>query len=191
MFDLKTYYENFSLDNPTVSVTVIIWALCIGLCVGSIFYTFARHSCWSLIKSLKKGEHSTKDKAVSLSELGLRATLLLKRDLKDGQSLRKYVCIANPEECRLERKNKFINKVYRHFRKEDMPVKYDLSKALFYLPEESRHTAEVRYESKGSPILAAIVACVLFGIVAVGLSLCMPKLLELLDEMITAYKNLR
>lgn len=191
MFDLKTYYENFSLDNPTVSVTVIIWALCIGLCVGSIFYSFAKYSCWSIIKALKNGEHSTSAKAASLSALGLRSTFLLKRDLRDGQALRRYVSIANPDECRIERKNNFINKVYRFFARDDMPAKYDLTKALFYLPEESRHTAEIRYETKGSPVIAAVVAVILFGLVAVGLSLCMPKLLELLDEMITAYKNLR
>ena len=191
MFDLKTYYDNFSLDNPTVSLTVIIWAICIGLCAGSIFYTFAKHSCWSIIKKLSRGEYNSKEKAVTLSEMGLKATPLLRRDLRDGQALRRYVMIANGDECRIERKKTFFSKVYRYFRKEDMPAKYDLERARFYLPDEGRHTAEVRYESKGSPLLAAIVACVLFFLVALGLSFCMPKLLELIDSMITAYKNLR
>ncbi|MBQ2729733.1 MAG: hypothetical protein IJF69_03065 [Clostridia bacterium] len=190
MPDFKTYYDNFALDNPTVSITVIMWAICIGLAVGSVFFTFTKHAAASIIKKLARGEYNTKEKTASLKELGLKPTLLLKKALRDGQPLAKYVIIENPDECRIERKNKFFNGIYKHFRKEDLPASYDLKNARFYLPEEVKHTAEIRYESKGSPLISSVICCVLFLLVAVGLSLCMPKLLELVDKMITAYKNL-
>lgn len=189
MFDLKTYYQNFALDNETVSLTVIVWAICIGLAVGIIFYTFSRSCASKLIKKLGR-EYNSKENAVTLAALGIKASPLLKRSLMAGQPLRKYVIIANEEECTVERKKGFLNSVYRFFRGEDLPKKYDLTKAELYIDEKSRHTAEARYETKGSPILTALLFSILFILCAVGISFCLPKLLELVDAMISAYKNL-
>ncbi len=190
MFDLKTYYQNFSLDNPTVSLTVIVWAICIGLAIGTVFYTLAKHSSGKLIDSLMKKECFTKDQALSLSKLSVKPSRSLKKALRDDATLRKYVFIANADECRIEQKKNFFHKLYRFFRGEDVPASYDLDKALLYLPEEGKYTASVRYENKGYPFVTAAVACVLFLLAALGISFCLPKLLELVDSMITAYKNL-
>lgn len=190
MLEFNTYYENFSLDNASVSITVIIWAVCIGLGVGSVFYTLAKHASFSIIKALCRGEHYTADKAVCLSELRIKPTALLKSNLRDGKTLRRYVMIENPDECRIEIKENFFHKVYKFFRREAVPAKYDLATARFYIPEKVRHTAEVRYETKGSPIIASVIACIIFLALAVGLTICMPKLLDLVDSMITAYKKL-
>ena len=100
--EFKTYYQNFALDNATVSLTVIIWAICIGLAVGVIIYTFSRHSASSIVKKLAAGEYNTKEKTATLEDLGIKNGILLRRRLRDFQPLRKYVVIANPDECRLE-----------------------------------------------------------------------------------------
>ena len=191
MFDLRTYYQNFSLDNPTVSLTVIVWAICIGLAIGTVFYTLTKHSAALLIEKLIKKECFEKEKALSLSALSVKPTRSLKKALRDDATLRKYVFIANADECRIEKKKNFFHKIYRFFRGEDIPASYDLEKALLYLPEEGRYTASIRYESKGHPFITSAVACVLFLLAALGISFCLPKLLELVDSMITAYKNLR
>lgn len=188
--EIKTYYQNFALDNATVSLTVIIWAICIGLAVGVIAYTFSRHSASNIVKKLAGGEYNTKEKTASLAELGLKPSLILRRSLRDDQPLRKYIVIANPDECRLERKKNFFHSVYRFFRGEDMTARYDISKAQLYMPDDARRTAELRYATKGSPYVIAIIFAVLFLLCAVGITFCMPKLLELVDKMITAYKNL-
>lgn len=190
MFEFNTYYENFSLDNTSISLTVIIWAVCIGLGVGSVFYTLAKHASFSIVKALCRGEYYTAENAVSLSVLGVKPSPILKSNLKDGKTLRRYVMIANPDECRIEIKENLFHKVYKFFRREAVPQKYDITKARFYIPDSVKHTAEVRYETKGSPIIASVIACIIFLVLAVGLTLCMPKLLDLIDSMITAYKNL-
>lgn len=191
MFEFKTYYENFSLDNPTVSLTVIIWAICIGLSVGVVLFTLSKWRANELIKALVKGTHNSPEAAVSLGELGIKASPLLRKALREGQPLRKYVCLANPEECLTYKEKKgFWNKVHKMFLGDDIPPKCDLGSAGFYILEASRHTAEIRYESKGNPIVSTVISCVLFMIIAVALTYCMPWLLDLVDSMITAYKNL-
>lgn len=189
MFDLQKYYNNFALDNETVSLTVIVWAICIGLAIGTVFYTFSRHCASMLIKKLGR-EYNSKEKTATLAELGIKASPLLKKSLGEFQPLRKYVIIANEDECTVERKKGFLNGVYRFFRREDLPKKYDFSKAQLYLPDDARHTAEARYETKGYPILTAVLFSVLFLLCGVGITFCLPKLLELIDAMISAYKNL-
>ncbi|MBE6588304.1 MAG: hypothetical protein E7647_07830 [Ruminococcaceae bacterium] len=190
MFDLKTYYENFALDNETVSLTVIVWAICIGLSLGVIFYTFSRHCASGIVKKLGTGEYNSKEKTATLASLGIKASPLLKKSLGDGKPLRRYIQIANLEECLIERKKGFLNGIYRFFRGEDLPNKYDFKKAEFYLPDDARPTAETRFETKGSPYLTALLFSILFLLCAVGISFCLPKLLELVDAMISAYKNL-
>ena len=191
MFDFKVYYENFSLDNPTVSLTVIIWALCIGLCVGVVLYTLSKHATGIIVKALASGEHFTAESALPFTEIKKKPTFLFRRALKDGQALRKYVVIANADECRTEADQKsFFAKVYKFFKGENVPAKYDLSKARLYLIPEEKHTAEHRFVQKGIPALSVILSCVVFLLIAVGLTFCMPKHLELIDSMISAYKNL-
>ncbi|MBQ4066346.1 MAG: hypothetical protein IJD22_01755 [Clostridia bacterium] len=190
MFDLKTYYTNFALDNSSVSLTVIVFAICIGLAIGVIFYAFSRYSAGRIVKALSVGKNNSGETAVTLADLGIKASSAVRRSLKDGQPLRKYILIANEDECRIESKKGFFNSVYKFFRSEDIPSRIDLSKALFYLPEDSRPTAQVRFEAKPSSIIAAFIFAVLFIACAVGISLCLPKLLELIDTMISAYKKL-
>ena len=191
MFSQSTYYHNFSTDSPTLSLTVIMWGICIGLAVGAVVFAFSRHAASKLIDKLIKNECNTKESAQTVAALSQKPTRALRRKLRDDETLRKYVRIANCDECRIENnKNSFLNKLYRFFRKEDIPASYDLEKALLYIPDDVKYTAETRYESKGSPIVSSIIVCVIFAIVALGLTYFMPMLLEMLDSAITAYKQL-
>lgn len=191
MFENTAYYHNFSVDSPTLSLTVIMWALCIGLAVGAVVFTFSKHRASKLIEKLTAHECNCPNAAKALGELQIKPSRALASRLRDDEPLRKYVKIANADECRVEEyKNTFLNKVYRFFRKEDIPATYDLKKAMLYIPDDVKHTAQTRYESQGSPIISSIIVCVLFAIVAMGLTYFMPMLLELLDSAITAYKQL-
>lgn len=191
MFETNAYYHNFSVDSPTLSLTVIMWGICIGLAVGAVVFSFAKHRASKLIKKLTELECNSCDTAKTLDDLQIKPTRTLVAKLRDDEPLRKYVKIANADECRIEEyKDTFLNKVYRFFRKEDIPATYDLEKALLYIPDEVKYTAQTRYESKGSPIISSIIVCVIFALVGLGLTYFMPMLLELLDSAITAYKQL-
>ncbi|MBR6676221.1 MAG: hypothetical protein IKL24_02690 [Clostridia bacterium] len=186
----KTYYQNFALDNSTVSLTVIIWAICIGLAVGVIAYTFSRHRSSKIVSKLSEGGYSSKENTATAATLGIKASPLLRASLADFKPLRKYVTIVNPDECRIERKKTLLSSVRRVFRRDEPSAVYDLEKAQLYMTEDAARVAKMRYGTKGNPYVVAVIAAVLFLLCAVGLTVCMPKLLELVDSMITAYKNL-
>ena len=191
MLQNNTYYENFELNNTTLPLMVIIWGVCIGLAVAVVFHVFSKHFAAKLVKKLSTSQCFSKDTAKTVSELSLKPSFILKNALCDSKTLRKYVSIANEEECALpDNTPAFLKAVRRFFAGEDAPKKYDLQKALLYIPEEQRFTAEVRYEEKKSDPVVAVVAAVVFILLAVGLSFVFPKLLELWDEAITRFKNL-
>ena len=191
MFEFQTFYENFDLNNSTLPIMVIIWGVCIGLAVAVLLHVFTKHFSAKLVKAIRNAECFSKEDAKTLSDLKVKPSFLLKNGLTDGKTLRKYVCIANEEECVLpDNTPEFFKAVFKFFRGEDAPRKYDLEKAQVYIPEDVRFTAEIRYEEKKSDPVVAIVSAVVFLILAVGLSFTFPKLFELWDQAITNFKNL-
>ena len=170
---------------------VIIWGVCIGLAVAVLVHVFTKHFSAKLVKALTASQCFSKDNAKALKELNIKPSSFLKSALTDGKTLRKYVCIANEEECVLPDKTpEFFKAVLKFFSGEDAPRKYDLEKAELYIPEDVRYTAEIRYEERKYDSLVAVISAVAFIILAIGLSLAFPKLLELWDEAITRFKNL-
>ena len=191
MFIENNYFENFSFDNPTMSLTVIIWAVCIGLAVAVVAYAISRHTASLIVKAIAKNECYSPESAKTFAELGLKPTLYKRHILRDGTTLRKYVSVKNPEECALENKTPApLKAIRRFFAGGDAPLRYDLNKAIVYIPEDVRHTAEIRYEEKKADLIIAIVSALLFIALAFGLTLTFPKLLELWDAAITRFKNL-
>ena len=189
MFELQTFYENFDLDNSTLPLMVVIWGVCAGLAVAVLFHVFTKHFSAKLVKNIVSSQCFSKDDAKSAKELNVNSSAFLKSALTDGKTLRKYVCIANEDECALpDNTPAFFKALRKFFCGEDAPRKYDLEKAKFYIPEDIRYTAEIRYaETQSDP---AIAAAVVFLLLAVGLSFALPKLLQLWDEAITRFKNL-
>jgi hypothetical protein len=56
--------------------------------------------------------------------------------------------------------------------------------AKFYIPEENRIRAELRYSSKGTDIFSIIIAVILFMAVAYGALLLLPMISDLISSML-------
>ncbi len=190
MFFAKIY-ENFAITENSISVNAIIWSVCAGLALGVVLYVISKHHASVIIKAIVSNECNSKENAKRADEIGLSPKSSLSRRLRDQKTIRKYVMIANPEECKLEERSSSFGRIMRKvFSRGEKPCAYDMEKALLYIPEEKRHTAEIRYVQKGSPVLTCVLAAALFTAAAVGVTLAFPKILDLLDSAITAFKNL-
>lgn len=190
MFFAKVY-ENFTVTENSISVNAIIWSVCAGLALGVVLYVISRHNASLIIKALVSNECNSKENAKKAEDIGLSPDSSLSERLREHKAIRKYVYIANPEECKLEEKDSSLGRLIRKvFSRGEKGAVYDMEKALLYISEEKRHIAEIRYEQKGSPVYICVIAIVLFAAAAVGVTLAFPKILELLDSAITAFKNL-
>lgn len=63
--------------------------------------------------------------------------------------------------------------------------KIDFETAKFYIPEEMKIRAELRYSQKGTDLVALIIGILVFAIAAAAAIWVVPKILTMLDDFIT------
>lgn len=185
-------YENIAFAGSPITLTIIVWGVYAGLVCGCIAASYSRDYLGRPVRALLRNDAVSADSAVTLSELGIKASVLMRHALRDSSVLSKYIAVANPEECRSEKKRSgFVGALVNFFTggAKNKTVT-DFGKARLYIPEDKKFAADVRYEKKG-PSIPVIVLCIVLGAaVAVGLTFAVPKILELLDQLITAFKSL-
>lgn len=154
-------YENISLSpNAGGTIKNIIIGLIIGaiLASASAFYTRAVQG--KFVRELLHRECLTADTAVTLRECGFFCNPSIRRELSRGGALSKMVRCTSEISM-------------------DKPV--DFLTARFYVPEEDKYRAEVRYTANGSRmsnLLLTVAVCLLAGFLLLK---GIPLLLNLAD----------
>ncbi len=187
---LLDIYTNFSFENSTISLTLIIWGLYAGILIGGIASIYNKWYLGGVVRALLAAECLSPEAGKTLSELG-RPAWGMKRALRDGTALRKSVSIANPGECLLPSEHKRFGAIRRFFTGSAQPnPKLDLTLARLYVPEEKKYHAEVRYEKKGSAPIWLLIGGIILLVIAVLATFFIPELLQMIDNAITMFKNL-
>ncbi len=188
---LAAFYENFTFDNPVTTLPIIIWGIFAGFVIAGILSYYNKTYLGAVVRSLVKKGANCPEKALKLSETGIRADAVRFNAVCCDRALTKYVKIANPEECEIkaEKESAFVCGLRRFFNIE-RKKKYDAKTARFYILEEKRIQAELRYTEKGTSLISVAIGIVAAFVVAVVAIRCIPYILELVDSVITMYKNL-
>lgn len=188
---LAAFYENFTFDNPVTTLPIIIWGIFAGFVIAGILSYYNKNYLGAVVRSLVKKGANAPESALTFADAGIKAGFLRRRAVFYDGALTKYVKVANPEECETEQaqESAFIRGARRVFSIE-RKKKYDAAKAKFYILEEKRIQAELRYTEKGTSLRAVIIGIVAAFIVAVVAIRCIPYILELVDSVITLYKKL-
>ncbi len=113
---LLDIYTNFSFENSTISLTLIIWGLYAGILIGGIASIYNKWYLGNAVRALLAAECLSPEKGKTISELGLH-TWGLKRALQEGKVLRKCISVANLQECTIPPKaeKKWIISLRRFF----------------------------------------------------------------------------
>ncbi len=164
-------YEHIALT-PAANGTVktMIFGIAIGLILAIIFTSFVKKQLGSFVFRLIREECFSKDKAKTLLELGAFRNSTIRRELVRGVNLRKLVRCVEEEE--VEDKDAF---------------RMDFTTAHFYLPEELKYRAEIRYEQQGSGWLFVLCAIILTVVFTSLLCTWLPEILQLLDNLISFF----
>lgn len=180
-------YDNFSLESGLGST---VRSLIFGLMLGTIFagalmyYTKNVHG--KFIRTLLKNGCFSPEKAMTLRETGMFRSPSVRRELtKDGvlSKLTKRVCantVAKQTEAGTD------GEVAEPPTATVAESSVDFLKDRFYIPEDLKYKAEVRYDKSGSerfPFVITVIVCV---ILAFLLCRFMPTLLGLADWLISA-----
>ncbi len=182
-------FENLDLNINGSSFLFIVWGICVGILLGVLLSLIYRVHAHKIVASLTEHGALDRDHALTLSDLGFAKSRVIRRMLGEGGSMTSIVSCANREEFPPKKLSKLGNFWHYKFLREDpLPPKTDFSVARFYLPEEKRITAELRFPEEQHPIRNFLLAALGVCAVAYFAILVLPELLVMFDNFVTQVK---
>lgn len=179
-----TASEALNASTPLLSLNLVVWSLCIGLILGTVGAFIDRHVVGAFVRKLTTDDVHTPEAAVTLESAGFAKNIFVRNALRDGKALRRLVFCANEEEMPEKSASKAAQKLLSA---DSAPERVtDLSRARFYIPEETRIRAELRYAERGGSIRLLIASLVLIVLCAVAALHVIPSLIELLDAFLSS-----
>lgn len=170
-------YENFELFNPFISVKLIVWAMFAGFVFAALLAVYNKRLIGGLVKTLLSEGCLSPDRALTVTELGYGTDWFIKNALRTDAALLRLVSRVDPE---TDGENK------------QPPAKtrgghdvIDFEKARFYIPEELKYRAEVRYARKGTDFVAFGICVLIFAVAAFAAIFVIPELIQLIDNFIS------
>ena len=168
-------YENFSVSASTgANMRNIILGLAIGLIIASAIMAYTKSRLGGFVRKLLRENCTSPENAKTLLELGYFQDPSIRRELKKGVSLSKLV------KCKEREEQEESNEAEQIF----VP---DFKNAHFYIPEELRYRAEIRFEKKGSTWGFFALVSLITIIVAAFMCFFMPDLFQLTDNLINFF----
>ena len=166
-------YDNLSVTEQTADIiNKIIPALILGIIFAAIVTAFGRRTVGGFVKTLIEKEALSPETGVTLFETGAFRSTVLRRELCRGAFLRKVV-FCREEQAYLNEKGK------------DAIYKIDFTRDHFYIPEDLKYRAEIRFNPKGSSWLSVVLTVILVPVFVGLLCRFMPNILQFIDSIIT------
>ena len=168
-------YDNFSVTEQTANiVNKIIPALIIGIIIAAIATVYCRRVVGQFVRTLIEKEALSPESGVTLFDTGAFRSTVVRRELCRGAFLKKVV------RCREE--EAFIAE-----KGSDTSYQIDFTRDHFYIPEELKDRAEIRFNPKGSSWLTVVLTAVLTPIVVGLICRFLPNILQFADSIITYF----
>ena len=166
-------YDNLSVTEQTADIiNKIIPALILGIIFAAIVTAFGRRTVGGFVKTLIEKEALSPETGVTLFETGGFRSTVLRRELCRGAFLHKVV-FCREEQAYLNEKGK------------DAIYKIDFTRDHFYIPEDLKYRAEIRFNPKGSSWLSVVLTVILVPVFVGLLCRFMPNILQFIDSIIT------
>ena len=198
--DVFIHPENIVLDNlgfsleTMVTVRNILIGLIIGIMLAGIGIVYTKRVLGAFVRKLLADEVLSPESAVRLAETGFVTNFGVRNALRRGSALRCLVRCREEEEheakmleAELEsEKKRAEDPSVRKF----VPTRYsvDVDKDHFYIPEEKKYQAEIRFDKKGTTwgmlFFLALFCIVLF----IVLMIAMPEILGVIDSFVGSFR---
>lgn len=182
-------YENLNMGTGSIfSVRLIIFGLCIGLALAGFAAVFNKRVLGGFVRRLLKDECLSPDSAKTVDELGYSTNLFIRLAVRKSTSLRRVVKCREEQIFLEELEQKRTE--YQNKRAEDRSLprfkeaeyKMDVMKDRFYIPEEMKYMADIKFEQKGTSWLGAVMFVVIMAIVFVAAMIALPYILDLIND---------
>ena len=188
-------YPNLGMqNNPLISLPAILAGLLFGTMIAVCFATYDNFTVGSFVRKMLERGALGKENAVTLYNLSISEHSTVGRALRKSVSLRRIVrCVEEEEFYEMQAA---LGAEHDAKREEDKSLPEFKAKSFtfgegahFYIPEEKRISAEIKYASRAVKFWAF--PLVLLACIAVFLLLLvtLPNLLRLLDSLVGSFKS--
>lgn len=191
-------YQHFSVGTDSgVSLQTIVFGFFIGINLASLVMIFDRRVLGNFVRKLISDECLSPEKAKTLTDLGYFKNSAIRGNLKSGVTLRRVVrCVEEDEYNKsLEEKRAEYDaestpdgsgKKKRRPAFREVPFVIDFKTAHFYIPNDLKYTAEIKFEKKGTNWLSFFAVLVISLAIMLIVIQFIPDLLQMLDNFLTS-----
>lgn len=177
-------YKNFTVTTQGATLSQIIFGILFGCMLASFAVVYQRSYLGRMVRGLLSREAHDEASALTLADLGLAHSGLIKYTLRSRSTpLRKVVRFVGEEREEEEYNGTRVSRNAKNA--PQMTDVIDFENTRFYIPKHLAAHAEVRFDKKGSGARALIVsalACIVAGVVLIRF---LPVLLHWADDLIT------
>ena len=156
------------------SAKLIVICIYIGFLVAGILALYEKRARGAFVRALIAKDATSPEKALTLGELGYADKRSIRSALRGRGGFAGIVYEAE-EEVVFDREDHALP-VFRE--------RFDPEKARFYIPEPVKYRAEVRFEQKGTHIMALVVAAIVFGLMVLAAILYMDRIVNFFNKWI-------
>lgn len=180
-------YKYIGIDSS--GLRSIIFGILIGFFIACCMTVFDRRVLGDFVRHVLRNECLSKESAKTLEELGYLKNSIIRGSLRSGVSLRRVVKCVEEEEfladvARRRAEFEAENKESKGAKFKEPKFRLDFETAHFYIPEDMKYVADVKFEKKGANFVTLLLALLLFLALAVIAFFAVPELLQMLDNMI-------
>ena len=170
-----------------ITVGTVVFGIYIGALIACVAMFYNRQIVGGAVRRMLEANIDSREKAITVSELGYKKNFFVRSLFRDSNSLRKVVkCVEeenfyaeqNASRIEYEKKREAGEKLPR-FR--DEIYRIDIENDHFYIPEEQNIAATTKFRKKGSTWGSMIISIVLLTVAFFALLLFLPWFLGQLD----------
>ena len=183
-------YRNLGIELGNNGVINLSWAIIgifLGMIVAAILGVYEKKGLGEFVRKLIYEECYTPESAKTLYELGFHKNAAVRGALRSGSLSKIVICTQKKEYDDAVAQKKAEYEQYAAadspaFR--SIPYKIDYQKDTFYIPKDDSYAADVRYDKKGSGLIAVLVVAGLSVLLAVFVIFILPDMLQMLDNFV-------
>ncbi len=150
-----------SIASARQTIVLLVWALFAGIAIATVSLWFRQRVLGKAIRTLLAQNAVGADRAMTAGALGIHSRLLLSA-MRKG-SLTRYIRVLPPAP-------------QEGGSRPDGEVAANAGEERFYLDEEKKIQAELRYSGKGADLYIVIIGLILFLILALLAARYLPEL---------------
>ena len=147
---------------------IVIWSIAVGASIAVLFTYYNRTVLGGFVRALISKEALSAETALTVDELGYTKNQFVKSALLRGGMFRKIVFEIEDEILIASEEHSFSAR--------SKPI--DLDTARFYIAEENKIMAEMRYDNHGSNLFGVVVSIILIAILAYLATIFIPFVLS-------------